>query len=116
MKRFLFPALLLLAACTGQETSRLDTGDLRLPPMKTFAQPMPTPPVYSNAQLARDYLELTFTLENGDAVPVFTRFEGPITVRVLGAAPPTLGPECGRRFSLLARSPPALCRHGAGKG
>jgi hypothetical protein len=103
MKRFLFPVLFLLAACSGQETSRLDTGDLRLPPMKTFAQPKPTPPVYSNAQLARDYLELTFTLENGDNVPLFTRFEGPISVRVLGSAPPTLVPDLDRLLSRLRR-------------
>ena len=103
MKRFLFSALLILAGCAGQETSRLDTGDLNLPPMKTFARPAPTPPVYSNSQLARDYLELTFTLENGDSVPVFTRFEGPIGVRVLGAAPPTLGPDLDQLLSRLRR-------------
>ena len=103
MKRFLLPALLLLAGCAAEETSRLDTGDFRLPPMRTFAETAPTPPVYSNAQLARDYLDLTFTLENGDDVPVFTRFEGPISVRVIGAAPPTLGPDLDRLISRLRR-------------
>ena len=101
MKRFLLPLILVLAACGSEETTRLDTPGIALPPMKTFARTAPTPPVYSNAQLARDFLDLTFTLENGDTVPLFTRLEGPITVRVLGDAPPTLGPDLDRLLQRL---------------
>ncbi|MEM9845383.1 MAG: DUF2927 domain-containing protein [Pseudomonadota bacterium] len=79
------------------------SSEIALPPMKVFARSTPTPPVYSNAQLARDYLDLTFTLENGDDVPVFTRFDGPITVRVLGTAPQTLGPDLDRLIARLRR-------------
>ncbi|MEO0916884.1 MAG: DUF2927 domain-containing protein, partial [Pseudomonadota bacterium] len=103
MKRLLFPILLLLAACSAEETTRLAANDLTLPPMKTFARPTPDRPVTSNAQLARDFLDLTFTLENGDAVPVFTRFEGPITVRVLGDAPQTLDRDLDRLLARLRR-------------
>lgn len=103
MKRFLLPLVLFLAGCASDETSRLDTPDLVLPPMRVFARPAPTPPATSNAQLARDYLDLTFTLENGDAVPVFTRFEGPITVRVLGDAPSTLDRDLDRLLDRLRR-------------
>ncbi len=103
MTRFLLPFALLLAACSTGETTRLDTTDVSLPPMKTFARTAAIPPVFSNAQLARDYLDLTFTLENGDRVPVFTRFEGPISVRVLGAAPATLGPDLNRLLLRLRR-------------
>ncbi|MEM6385014.1 MAG: DUF2927 domain-containing protein [Pseudomonadota bacterium] len=103
MKRLLLPVLLLLAACSSEETTRLSAPDIVLPPMKTFARTAPTPPVYSNAQLARDFLDLTFTLENGDTVPVFTRFEGPITVRVLGEAPQTLGMDLDRLLERLRR-------------
>ena len=103
MKRLLLPVFLVLAACASEETTRLDTPDIVLPPMKTFARTAPTPPRYSNAQLARDYLDLTFTLENGDDVPVFTRFEGPITVRILGAAPSTLSRDLDRLLQRLRR-------------
>ncbi|MEL7149772.1 MAG: DUF2927 domain-containing protein [Pseudomonadota bacterium] len=104
MKRYVLSVcLLLIAACSSEETTRLDTPDIVLPPMKTFARTAPTPPRYSNAQLARDFLDLTFTLENGEAVPVFTRFEGPITVRVLGDAPQTLGPDLDRLLQRLRR-------------
>lgn len=103
MKRLVCAALLFLAACSTEETTRLETPQLVLPPMKTFARPAPIRPATSNAQLARDFLELTFTLENGDSVPVFTRFEGPITVRVLGDAPPTLEADLDRLLVRLRR-------------
>jgi hypothetical protein len=64
--------------------------------MKTFAGTSVRPPAYSNARLARDYIDLTFTLENGDSIPVFTRLEGPITVRVIGDPPPTLSADLDR--------------------
>lgn len=103
MKRLILPLVFLLASCSAEETTRGDTPELALPPMKVFARTSPNAPAYSNAQLARDYLDLTFTLENGDAVPVFTRFEGPITVRVLGASPPTLGRDLDRLLERLRR-------------
>lgn len=103
MRRLLWPVILILAACSSEETTRLDAPEIVLPPMKTFARPTPVRPAVSNAQLARDFLELTFTLENGDSVPVFTRFEGPITVRVLGDAPPTLDRDLDRLLERLRR-------------
>ncbi len=103
MKRIAFFAALALAACSAPEATRFDSPELSLPPMKTFARTAPMPPASSNAQLARDFLDLTFTLENGDAVPLFTRFEGPIGVRVIGQAPPTLGPDLDRLLQRLRR-------------
>ncbi len=103
MKRIALLATLALAACSAPEATRLDSPELSLPPMKTFARTAPMPPASSNAQLARDFLDLTFTLENGDAVPLFTRFEGPIAVRVIGQAPPTLGPDLERLLQRLRR-------------
>ncbi|MEM9425496.1 MAG: DUF2927 domain-containing protein [Pseudomonadota bacterium] len=104
MKRFFLPLAIVLAGCTTQETTRLETPTIKLPPMKTFSsRATPQRPVYSNAQLARDYLDLTFTLENGDDVPVFTRFEGPITVRVIGSAPATLDRDLDRLLKRLQR-------------
>ncbi len=93
-------ALLALFGCAAPETSRNVAPDIVLPPMKTFPQVKPTPPRLSNALIARDFLDLTFLLENGDAMPVFARFEGPITVAVGPGAPPTLDADLDR---LLAR-------------
>ncbi|MHA6343902.1 DUF2927 domain-containing protein [Roseivivax sp. CAU 1761] len=74
-----------------------------LPAMKAFA-PQPSDPVAgSNADLARDFLDLAFTLESGKALPVFTRFEEPIGVRVLGPAPDTLTGDLDRVLARLRR-------------
>ncbi len=84
-------ALALLIGCApSPETTRRTGQDITLPPMKTFGSSSPTRTRLSNAQIARDFLDLVFELENGDRVPVFSRFEGPITVRVTGKAPATL--------------------------
>ena len=58
-----------------------------------------------NAALARDLLEVAFTLESGRALPVLTRFEGPVRVRVAAPAMPAAGRAAlGRDLSeLLAR-------------
>ena len=82
--------MFLLAGCSVPETSRRAAPELDLPPMATFGQAAPMAPAYSNATIARDFLDLTFQLENGDRLETFSRFEGPITVRVLGVPPPTL--------------------------
>ncbi|KKL12340.1 hypothetical protein LCGC14_2536740 [marine sediment metagenome] len=58
--------------------------------MVSFVAPHVTAPVRSNASIADDFLDLTFQLESGRSLPVLTRFEGPITVRVTGAAPASL--------------------------
>jgi len=101
MKWIIFPVALLLAACGSPQTTRLATPDIELPPMRTFGQTAPQAPVYSNAQIARDFLDLTFHLENGQALQTFTRVEGPITVRVLGTAPQTLSHDLDRLLTRL---------------
>jgi len=98
-----FVAALLLAACGTQQTSRQAHIPLTLPLMNTFGAATPSLPDLSNTALARDFIELTFTLENGATMPVFTRFEGPITVRVLGRAPSSLGPDLDRLLERLRR-------------
>jgi hypothetical protein len=56
--------------------------------MKTFAAaPRRQPVGLSNATLAQDFLDLSFALESGRQLPVFTRFEGPVAVRLTGAPP-----------------------------
>ena len=61
--------------------------------MKTFGAPRPPRPIKSNNDLALDFIELSFRLESGRDLPVFTRFEEPITVRVTGATPQSLGSD-----------------------
>ncbi len=103
MRRFILPLALCLAACTPAplvspaETATRAIADpsdgADLPPMKTFgASRVPTARV-SNRDLAVDFLDLSFELESGRALPVFTRFEGPITVRVTGRPPASMGPD-----------------------
>jgi hypothetical protein len=97
---------LVLAACAGPrapDTARLVSLPSALPPMKTFAAPRADPPGRSNAAIARDFLDLSFELESGRELPVLTRFERPVTVRVTGRVPPNLGPDLARLIRRLRR-------------
>jgi hypothetical protein len=69
--------------------------------MKAFATPHPTPPQRSNANIAADFLSLHFELESGRELTAFTRFEGPVTVRVTGNPPPNLRPDLRRLLGRL---------------
>lgn len=40
-----------------------------------------------NAQIATDFMDLAFQLESGQNLPVLTRFEGPVSVRMTGKVP-----------------------------
>ncbi|RAK17239.1 hypothetical protein ATI53_101537 [Salipiger aestuarii] len=61
-----------------------------LPPMKSFSKPRPSPAMVSNADLSRDILQLAFSLESGRGLPAFTRFEGPVTLRLTGRPSQTM--------------------------
>ncbi len=104
-RRFILPLYLLLGACmpvTPAETpSRAATVATGLPPIKTFAVPRPVPASRSNTDIARDFLELSFKLESGRDIPVFTRFEGPISVRVTGAPSGNLQSDLNRLLHRL---------------
>lgn len=101
---FLFMAL-FVAACssqTNQDTpTRAQIADSTLPPVKAFANPRPSAPVQSNENIAADFLTLHFELESGRALPALTRFETPITVKVTGRPPSSLGPDLNRLISRL---------------
>jgi len=75
-----------LAGCASSShrdtPTRAQISDSTLPPMKTFGTPHPAPPVQSNGNIAADFLDLHFQLESGRTLPVLTRFEAPITVKV----------------------------------
>ncbi|MEL6451327.1 MAG: DUF2927 domain-containing protein [Pseudomonadota bacterium] len=105
MRRFVLPFVLLLNACVpvtpGDTPTRALPSASNLPPMKTFGAPRPSVPIRSNNDLALDFIELSFQLESGRALPVFTRFEGPISVRVTGAPPASLGSDLRRLMHRL---------------
>ncbi|MCA8881592.1 MAG: DUF2927 domain-containing protein [Rhodobacteraceae bacterium] len=67
-----------------------------LPPMRTFGRPEPSPPQRSNEEIARDFLDLTFELENGESLPVFTRFDEPVTIALTGDSRPIFDIELDR--------------------
>ncbi|KNG95469.1 DUF2927 domain-containing protein [Pseudaestuariivita atlantica] len=104
-RRFILPLYLLLGACMpvtpAEVPSRAATTATGLPPIKTFAVPRPVPAQRSNTDIARDFLELSFKLESGRDIPVFTRFEGPITVRVTGAPSSNLQSDLNRLLHRL---------------
>lgn len=99
---------LLLAACTSHPDPVFETPTravapeaTSLPPMRVFAVARPTPPQRSNHDMARDFLDLSFELESGRSLPRFTRFEGPITLRVIGQPPPTMMADLARVLARL---------------
>ncbi|MCH2094851.1 MAG: DUF2927 domain-containing protein [Rhodobacteraceae bacterium] len=103
MKRIaLLAALATLGACApgyqDESHRRMDGGvaTSSLPAMKSFAAPDPSSPQQSNADFVRDFLDLSFKLESGRTLPVFTRFEQPITVRIDGPAPPVMASDLNR--------------------
>lgn len=72
-----------------------------LPAMKSFTAHYPQAAPRSNNDLSLDFIELAFRMESGKDLRVLTRFEGPITIRVIGAPPGTLGPDLTRLISRL---------------
>ncbi|MEC7964309.1 MAG: ATP-dependent transcriptional regulator, partial [Pseudomonadota bacterium] len=76
-----------MATAPLEQPSRASTEPATiLPPMKTFTASRASVPQVSNTDLARDILDLAFQLESGRQLPRFTRFEGPITLRLTGQA------------------------------
>lgn len=89
LQRSLLAAMTVgVAACGFPEgqtpPSRAALATNSLPPAKAFSTSKPLPPQRSNRDIARDFLDLHFKLEGGTVLPVFTRFEGPIRLRVAG--------------------------------
>ncbi|WP_438943218.1 DUF2927 domain-containing protein [Profundibacterium mesophilum] len=104
MRLLLLAGSLALASCAPVPRQHVaERGEYipsRLPPMKTFTRSGAQAPERSNSSIANDFLDLSFQLESGRTLPVFTRFEGPVTVRVTGNAPASLDADLTR---LLAR-------------
>ena len=84
MIRLLFPFVLLLAACQpAQEVSR--RAEAALPTMNQFPdKPIKRGVSRSNVDIFNEFLDLTFSLESGQAIQRMSRFEGPVTVALVG--------------------------------
>jgi Protein of unknown function (DUF2927) len=54
------------------------------------------------SSLARDFMDLTFAMESGRRLDVFSRFEGPITVGMTGAVPASAPRDLGALIGRLA--------------
>ncbi|WP_246227512.1 DUF2927 domain-containing protein [Roseobacter ponti] len=105
MRRLVLPLVILLAGCApatqNNTASRAVFGEGILPPMKTFAPQKQAQTTKSNTGLARDFMELSFRMESGRALPVFTRFEGPVTVRMTGNPPATMKGDLNQLITRL---------------
>lgn len=60
-------------------------------------------PAAQSGSLERDFMDLSFTLESGQDLAVFTRFEGPISVALAGPAPPTAARDLAALVGRLQR-------------
>ena len=109
MFRLLIAPLLLLAvaACApvapAETATRAEIADSTLPPMKAFNRAQPQMQAVSNKDLVRDFIDLSFQLESGRTLPIFTRFREPIKVRVTGAAPASLNRDLAQLLLRLQR-------------
>ncbi|WP_370231891.1 DUF2927 domain-containing protein [Cognatishimia sp.] len=104
LRSFILLAGLALTACSVPTETPLPTravvAETTLPPIKRFSNVTTPAPTRSNADMARDFLDLSFQLESGRQLPRLTRFEGPITVRIEGRATQTMQQDL---TALLAR-------------
>ncbi len=102
----LLGCLLILGACAPAPFSEVPERQApavlpsALPAMAQFPTRAAAPPSRPNANIARDFLDLSFEMESGRAVPRISRFEGPITVAVMPGAPASLEADL---TTLLAR-------------
>lgn len=107
MIRWTALVLCLMAACAPAPqdvaASRAVPLSSSLPPIKTFAAGPVDTPSRPNAEIAQDFLDLSFRMESGRTLPVMTRFEGPINVKITGPAPATLRADLDHLLSRLRR-------------
>ncbi|MCU0912533.1 MAG: DUF2927 domain-containing protein, partial [Rhodobacteraceae bacterium] len=74
-----------------------------LPDMKVFGATRVSPPSRPNAEIAQDFLELTFRMESGRTLPAMTRFEGPVRVGLRGTVPSVATDDLDRLIARLRR-------------
>ena len=108
-KKPILPAVALgmtfaLAACapsTHSEVPARAAAASNLPAMKSFSASRGAPVRRSNAEIARDFIDLSFQMESGRQLPYLTKFQGPIKVAVSAGAPASLERDLGQLISRL---------------
>ena len=55
----------------------------------------------SNATVVRDFMELGFAMESGRVLPVFSRFEGTVTIAMTGDIPASAPADLARLIQRL---------------
>ena len=108
MNRFAALALSLLVSCAPVQRqttppSRAASIVQALPPMQAFTTNYVVPSTRANAQIAKDFLDLSFQMESGNPVPYLTRFSDPITVRIAGPASESLYQDLQALLTRLRR-------------
>ncbi|MGB7270548.1 MAG: DUF2927 domain-containing protein [Albidovulum sp.] len=84
-------------------TPRIAAARQTLPAMRLFGPGQAAPASRANSEIARDFIDLSFRLENGDAIDGFARFTGPMTVRITGNAPATASRDLTSLITRLNR-------------
>lgn len=113
MRLFPLIAVCALTACMPAPTAQVSKSyteakgsGAAYPAIYNFAAASVTATSRPNAELVRDFLDLGFRMESGRALSHLSRFEGPITIKLAGAVPPTAQAEMTRligRFRSEAR-------------
>lgn len=99
MRRLVAPLCFLMASCTSSSapyempTRAYTPTSLQQQPITDPVRTGPFQVMRSNSSIARDILQLTFFLENGNQLNTLTRFEGPISVSIEGRALASLQSE-----------------------
>lgn len=105
MKRAALVFSMLLGACMPASNDDVTTRQNSSVYSDFATNPFPVSPsrkvTASNKDIARDFMDLSFSLESGRNLPVFTRFEGPISVRLTGKIPQSLPFELNRLIQRL---------------
>lgn len=110
MRRAALLSLILLAACVPSDGADVSMNralpgsgaEAGLPAaMAGFGLRAAPAPARGNADIAQDFLELSFRMESGRVLPALSRFEGPVTVRMTGDVPPTAPADLARLIARL---------------
>lgn len=102
--RFLIPLAMLFGcvAPSNVEVTRSHSTDISAIAMKSFANPTGRVGVArSNADIAQEFLDLTFALESGQKIPRLTKFQGKIGISLNKAAPAIASRELDKLIARL---------------
>ena len=122
----LLGALLALSACVPQDAQVMksrapapaESASMAFADTELAAPVMAAPSTgvgrYSTPELVANFMELSFQMESGRALPYFSRFEGPVSVNVTGAVPGSASVELGRVLSRLRNEAGIQIQSGGG--